>query len=60
LKCPSTFGPGRYVDQVDVQINKFEPGPVKPLIAQTGPRVVKQVRIHYPDGTDCVATQQPL
>jgi hypothetical protein len=45
-------GPGLYVDQVDVQINKFEPGPVKPLITQTGPQVVQQVRIHYTDDTD--------
>jgi hypothetical protein len=33
-------------DQVDVQVNKFVPGPVKPELYRSGPETIQQVRIH--------------
>lgn len=39
-------GKARYGDTVDVTINRFVEGPSKPLIYQSGPVTVQQVRLH--------------
>jgi hypothetical protein len=42
-------GEALYADQIDVQVNKFVPGPVKPELYRTGPQTIQQVRIHLDD-----------
>lgn len=39
-------GPEPFGDHVDVQINEFVPGPVKPLLYSSGPETIQQVQIH--------------
>lgn len=43
-------GPASYADLVDVQVNEFVEGSIKPLIYDTGSQVIQQVRIHYDNG----------
>ncbi len=38
-------GRARHGDEIDVQVNEFVPGPVKPLIYQSGPQTVEQVQV---------------
>lgn len=40
------YGPGQYRDTVDVQLNRFAPGMIKPLIYATGSQVIQQVDVH--------------
>jgi len=42
-------GKSRYGDQVEVTVNEFVEGPVKPLIYQSGPVTVQQVQLHMFD-----------
>ena len=42
-------GTAQYADLADVQVNQFVPGPVKPLIYESGPQVIQQVQIHSLD-----------
>lgn len=39
-------GPALYGDQAEVVVNEFVPGPVKPLIYDSGVQTVEQVQIH--------------
>ncbi len=45
-------GKAAYVDQVAVQVNRFVEGPDKPLLYESAPQTVQQVRIHLGVGTD--------
>ncbi|MGN6245684.1 MAG: hypothetical protein ACTHQ3_18700 [Motilibacteraceae bacterium] len=40
------YGRAQYRDTVDLQINEFVPGMLKPLIYDSGSRVVQQVDVH--------------
>jgi hypothetical protein len=42
----SDNGTAQYQDTVDVQVNQFVAGPVKPLVYDTGQQTVQQVQIH--------------
>ena len=42
-------GSAPYQDQLEVQVNRFQPGSVKPLLWASGPQTVKQVQIHFAD-----------
>jgi hypothetical protein len=42
-------GRARHNDLIDVQVNEFVPGPVKPLLYQSGPQTVEQVQIRLLD-----------
>lgn len=39
-------GTAKYIDEVDVQINKFVSGSAKPMLYESGPQIVQQVQIH--------------
>lgn len=39
-------GDALHADQIEVQVNKFVPGPVKPELYRSGPQTIQQVRIH--------------
>ena len=42
-------GEALYADEIDVEVNKFVPGPVKPELYRTGLQTIQQVRIHLDD-----------
>ena len=39
-------GAARYADAVDIVVNEFVDGPVKPLIYDSGEQIIQQVAIH--------------
>lgn len=40
------YGAGHYEDQIDVVVNRFEEGPAKPQLFDTGPQFIQQVAVH--------------
>jgi hypothetical protein len=42
-------GAARYADAVDIVVNEFVDGPVKPLIYDSGEQIIQQVAIHGAD-----------
>jgi len=44
------YGTAAYTDQIDVQINRFEPGSEKPPLYAVTAQTVQQVQIHYLGG----------
>lgn len=40
------YGTAHYEDQIDVVVNRFEEGPTKPLLFDTGPQTIQRLAVH--------------